>query len=512
MNFTKLRNIGIVVAVLPILIFVGVKVFVNVPQLSGSVLGANTQLINVGVNFSQKTSDSSPLLFGGVHAPEPADKFVWDTVSDIGVNLLRSDFFIEYCGPKNITIADYKQNVNEIQDTRNWTKSCLSTVSQIYSNAKKRNMKVTAVVAYTPPWLTKSGQPKDLPMDWEVYEDLVMKMYKLNREYIDYVEVWNEPDHPNFLQTGNKDKEADYLLLYQHISKAIKRVDDEANDGKRALIGGPAISCTCHLSFVERLLQDPATRGNIDFVSVHSYGENDQNLPKVRQLMKKYGYGDLPLYVSEWNKTSIANNDRPYNQTYLAVGYTTGRLIEFLNNDVDMAAYFSLRPNDPSNSLPERQAYGFYRKEGAKYRIFPQQWVWQLLSKNLQLGQVPSEIFKSETTNPEPSAVLGFGNASVKGVVVNNPGSNSTVNFTGYKLGERGQRYIVEVSKITEKGLQSGFCVQRITLDSTDAKFKFEAPAKSVVAVEIKKSDSSLAELSKILAPTTQNNCLSFEE
>lgn len=512
MRIRNIKLIGISLLFLPLLAFLAVKLSVNVPRFSGSVLGANTQLVDVNVDFAQKIANGSPLIFGGVHAPEPSDTQVWDSISNVGVNSVRSDFFLEYCGPKNITIADYKQNVNNVQDTKNWTTSCLNNVSQIYSNAKKRGMKVTAVVAYTPPWLTKSKQPKDLPMDWEVYEDLVAKMYKLNRQYIDYIEVWNEPDHPNFLQTGNKNKEEDYLQLYKHVAEAIRKVDAEANDGKRVLIGGPVISCSCHLTFVESLLKDPNNRQYIDFVSIHSYGEKDNNIQKTKELMKKYGYENYPLYVSEWNRTSIANEFRPYNTTYLAVNYSAGRLMEYLNKGVSMASYFSLRPNDPNNSQPERQAYGFYRKENGKTRLLPQHMVWELLSKNLELGQGSSDIYLSETSSAEPT-VVGFNNKSnIKGMVVSNPGSNSTVNFSAYKFGSNGERYIIELSKITEKnGLQPGYCVQRVTLNSDKLNFKFDVPSSSVVAVTLKKSDSSLQELSKILSPTTQNNCLIFE-
>jgi hypothetical protein len=468
-------------------------------------------MLYLTTDYNSVSIIGSPYVFGGVHAPTSGHYFMWDKLSDVGVTLLRSDFFLEFCAPKNITLDEYRNNRNNIQDTNNWPKQCLANISEIYRLAKKNDMKVAAVVAYTPPWLTKSGNSRDLPVDWEVYEEIVSKLYKLNRPNIDLIEVWNEPDHTKFFQISpGASKESAYLDLYFHVAKAIKKVDDDANDGKRALIGGPAISCPCNSSYIEKMLGDSRINESIDFVSIHSYEDGDKYLPAIKEILAKYDAEHLPIYVSEWNKGSTAKTDREYNQTYKSVTYTATRLLNFLNNNVQLASYFSLRQNDPANALEERQAYGFYRMNGKKYNVFPQQYVWQLLSKVSSLGSGNSKIF--EVSGSESLPTLSFINADGEpGVIVVNDGSDISVNLTTLNLPIIDRETSVHISRITEaEGIVKEYCTERI-IPKNVTNFSFAVPANSVIAIRFEPFKHSLADVARILAISTQKDCIVYE-
>lgn len=56
-------------------------------------------------------------------------------------------------------------------------------------------MKVMMIIAYCPGWLAYNGTGKGVPMDLDVYADIVRKVYSRYHKYIDWVEVYNEPGY-----------------------------------------------------------------------------------------------------------------------------------------------------------------------------------------------------------------------------------------------------------------------------------------------------------------------------
>ena len=51
------------------------------------------------------------------------------------------------------------------------------------------------IIAYCPGWLAYNGTSKGVPMDLDVYADIVRKVYSRYHKYIDWVEVYNEPGY-----------------------------------------------------------------------------------------------------------------------------------------------------------------------------------------------------------------------------------------------------------------------------------------------------------------------------
>lgn len=109
-----------------------------------------------------------------------------------------------------------------------------------------------------------------------------------------WVEVWNEPDIEQFW--GLSDEE--FFQLYEAVARAIA----EANTGVK--VGGPGIAF--NLTFLEKFLGYVSSREvPLDFVSWHIYTTKPEDVAQrakaVKRLMERYGYGDLPSVLTEWN-------------------------------------------------------------------------------------------------------------------------------------------------------------------------------------------------------------------
>ncbi len=109
-----------------------------------------------------------------------------------------------------------------------------------------------------------------------------------------WVEVWNEPDIKQFWELSDEE----FFQLYEAVARAIA----EANPWVK--VGGPGIAF--NLTFLERFLSYVSSRGvPLDFVSWHIYTTKPEDVVQraraVRRLMERYGYGDLPSVLTEWN-------------------------------------------------------------------------------------------------------------------------------------------------------------------------------------------------------------------
>lgn len=107
-------------------------------------------------------------------------------------------------------------------------------------------------------------------------------------------EVWNEPDIDRFWN-GSAEQ---YFKLYGEVAFAIKRVNPDAK------VGGPTIAY--NLEFLDRFLNYTRTRNiPLDFVSWHVYGHDPriivERAKRVKEIMDRHGYADIPSVLDEWN-------------------------------------------------------------------------------------------------------------------------------------------------------------------------------------------------------------------
>lgn len=478
----------------------------NNPKAAFTALAAESDTITI--DFSRQTAIGSPLIFGGAHAPNPDHQDAWDLLADAGVTMIRRDFWIENELPKNITLEDYKANKNEVQNSDTWDKIKINGTNSLFQDAQKRGMKVMAILSYAPGWLTYSGKQTGVPKDWEVYEDIVKKSYRLHRPYLDMIEIWNEPDIQSFLDpagSGLSGAEA-YALIFEHAVKAIKSVDAESNDGRKIPILTPAAALPNETEMIEYLLSKP-TAGYIDGVSVHSYKKNEPSWDKYLTVMKKYGREKLPIYVTEWNKTGeyIKNND--YVSGEIAIPYTGKKLVQFLKYGIAGANYFSTTYFDPISPTKYTNSFGFYRRVSSKSELLPQGKTWQLLSKSLALGDGTSRIYA--TDQPDTVPAVGFTNfKSGKGLAIVNEATvirTVGVSLKNLKLPKNTTAKLFIASGLNDP--KAPFCTQDISSDLSDPSFSVSLPPQSVVGIIFAPPKLTLNSLLRILGVSTSRDC-----
>jgi xylan 1,4-beta-xylosidase len=218
-----------------------------------------------------------------------------------------------------------------------------SYVDQIYDGLLENGVRPFVELSFMPAKMAASRQPHAFwykpfpspPKSYDRWDELVYQFteHLVERYGIDevaqwYFEVWNEPNIDFW--TGEP-KEATYYDLYDHASRAVKRVN------ARLRVGGPA---TAQAAWVDRFIQHCiASSAPVDFVSTHVYANDraqdvfgtDEAIPRDRMVarsvkkvydqVKSSPRPDLPIIWSEYNasyKNEVDVTDAPYIGAWLA--------------------------------------------------------------------------------------------------------------------------------------------------------------------------------------------------
>jgi hypothetical protein len=387
--------------------------------------------VNLIVDYSTSVSTGSPYVFGGSHSPRPEQTDAWQKMQDVGVTAIRHDFNPDRIIPPNITLDDYRNNVNNVQDPANWSPQQIAFSNGILTEAGNRGMKRIGIMAYIPRWLSTCNCIFGVPSDFTVYKDLTKKVYRLYRDKVEYVEIWNEPTLAGFLNlTGSSlTREQAYIQIFNTAAAAIREVDAEINDGRRAVIGGLVADSPDDTDMLIAMMQDSTLKSNLDFVSYHAYDKiTEPSWVKYKPILASGGLPDLPLYITEWNYFFNDNTPSPFNTGPESVSYTGRKFIEYLKMGLPIANYHTLEPINTSRPNNGEGTYGFYRWDATTNTatLTQQSKSWRLLSKTLGLGAGPSTIYGGPVTSSVP--VIGFTNSTGgRGAVFSNEQNNSRV-------------------------------------------------------------------------------------
>ncbi|MDQ8194692.1 hypothetical protein QEH59_09660 [Coraliomargarita sp. SDUM461004] len=160
------------------------------------------------------------------------------------------------------------------------------------------------------------------PKSYTEWEDLIeafsrhcIDRYGIAEVRTWYFEVWNEPNLSNFW-SSNRDE---YFKLYSHAASGVKKADAQLR------IGGPA---TAGGAWVSETIQYCADNNvPLDFVSTHSYPQDEQNLfedglsphqpgeyfidivRSVQEAVASSAMPDLEIHWTEWNTQSALNKE-----------------------------------------------------------------------------------------------------------------------------------------------------------------------------------------------------------
>jgi hypothetical protein len=241
------------------------------------------------------------------------------------------------------------------------------------------------IIDYTAPWAQSvAGQDHSPPRslaDYAAYAGAFAARYgsggafwrahpDLTPAPVTAIEIWNEPDNPEFW-VPDPDAAA-YARLYLEARAAI----DDANPAIRVLVGG-LTNASVFLPAMVRA--EPALRGHVDGVALHPYGNPAVVLARIRgarAALVSVGMGAVPLYVTEFGWTTqppAAINHAPASRRpadiqavlqalgHLDCGLAATLLYTWVTPERDATDgqdwYGIADPADPSAATPDTQAF-----------------------------------------------------------------------------------------------------------------------------------------------------------
>lgn len=354
-----------------------------------------TTVQKVNVNFSKQIAESSYLLFGGC-SPVPGHEAAWEQLAKAGVTFLRFDVKLGvYPEPKQITLEEYKANqgvAGSVADinSKHWNFSRLDAQIKL---AKDNGLKTLVILNYCPKWLSHTGDFKSPPKDWDVWEDIIRQIVLKYKDQVDYWEIWNEPNGPEYLKTNGSpypDTKDGMLQAYLDITKHTIKAAREADEN--VVLGGPTVATWDAQIFFENFC-NVAPLQDIDFLSYHIYWHCPKpHAPDMGDMMaiaRNAGAGQKPFFITEWNSHSgVFDLFNEFKNTPKAAGWIGKTFTLFLNQGVKGSNFFNMS----EGKAMDDGLYGAYKMNNGEVQLFRFMKVFHLLSKVLDLGQPESVI------------------------------------------------------------------------------------------------------------------------
>lgn len=215
-----------------------------------------------------------------------------------GASVARSDALWEAAEPQAPVDGDHRYN---------W-----SFDDQIAGALAAHGLTWLPIIDYSAPWAQSlNGQDHSPPRsdaDYAAYAGAFAARYgsggafwrahpSLTPAPVGAIEIWNEPDNPEFW--APRPDPGAYARLYLAARSAI----DAARPGIRVLVGG----LTAPGAFLPELVRAlPQLHGHVDGVAIHPYGGPAVVISRVRGArgaLVALGMGSVPLYVTEFGWT-----------------------------------------------------------------------------------------------------------------------------------------------------------------------------------------------------------------
>ncbi len=370
--------------------------------------------VSVTVDFGKVTNTCGNMLFGGCQNPSlPHSDKILPMLVDAGFNCIRCDIWLEKVLPQDITLDDYRQNKNDVQNPDNWNYADL----ELMARAKKSGMKVMLIIAYCPSWLSYNGKSNGVPRDLNVYADIVRKVYERYCRYVDWVEVYNEPGY--FLTTENSPYTSRGKALadiYATCAEVVRKITPRMPMGGTSVVlwGDGGVGGETNTDF---FADGRITHENFNFYSHHVYGDygiptEKETVSRVKKELGKFGFGDLPVYFTEWSTSINAVADSVTytgSRSHLFVGNC---LVNWMRDGLQGAMHWNYMQAFAEGGEPEpgiaTDAHGMYvwNVKTQKPRLLPKANVFTMLSKSLGLGEGENTIAECTTDDTQ-----GFLNA-----------------------------------------------------------------------------------------------------
>ena len=263
---------------------------------------------------------------------------------------------------------------------------------------------------------------------------------------IQYWEIWNEPNLPEFWSLGMQD----YIHFYSTLANTIKQY----NPGLK--VGGPTLSTPYETRWMNSFL-DSIYNDNVplDFLSFHWYDYLSpygmcQASNHTRQIMDEKGFGRTELILDEWN---------PYRYIDSISNASNWARIDALNSATTVSCFNYLQGSGLDKlfryatdmyDFPLLQWNGNYTYQGYAYKILN-----QLASLDVKLATVGSDTLgttiMAARSVSDFSAVIADNSSKASGyfLAVNNIDSNENWAFRIFRLDSANEYVPVKTGVVT---------------------------------------------------------------
>lgn len=367
----------------------------NDPIVDNNLPPKTEPSITLTADFSVNNGIGHPYVFGEGGAP--MDAVIATKMASQGFTLKRTGCDINWLfgDPQKITLADYKNDVNGIRT--NPAKVWISNSNELINYGSK-GVKFIATIGYVPTWLSfNPTSVNGVPKDWNVYEELVQKLYLKYKTYncVEYIEIWNEPTGEFLDLTGSPytSRLTAYKDIYYHTAKAIRAVDTTIP------LGGPTAgdSKAWCIAWADSMLSDQRIAKDVNFLSYHLYdkgaGSDPSDIANWKAVATKYSKPDMPIFITEWNYSWDLGIIPMNNESPDAISFVGKRLTDFYVNHLFGANIFSMFQYSSTNKW--RQDMTGIFENGT---FMPKVRTFYLMSKVLSLGKGNSALKQTTWT------------------------------------------------------------------------------------------------------------------
>lgn len=443
----------------------------------------------VEVDAGKVVNTCGNLVFGGCHSPSfTHSQSILPQFIDAGMNTIRMDFWIENIVPKLSSIEDYYNNVNDCQNPDTWDYSNV----ELLVLAKKAGMTTMAIISYCPAWLSYNGKTSGVPKDMAVYTDILRKIYSRYSQYIDYVEFYNEPGYFFSIEGSPYTSVGSALAdMYIPCYEVVQSVTPGKQMGGLSVVthsdGGVGGSTNRDFFGDSRI-----TTTNFNFYSHHVYSDygietSRETVTRVKKELSKFGFGDLPVWFTEWS-SSINNAKDSVTYTGSKAHTFVGKcLVNWMRDGITGAHHWNYMRAIAMNGDEagvNADAHGMYAWDAAKKTgyLLPKAFVFKLMSRTLGLGKGENRVLQVTNSVEQLVNIAAFTNndGTTSVVAVNEEKSAVRVTITLGGLGtiSEVEQYVVTQAKSGESPTHPAF------IPGTELKVTVDIPESSVLGLK----------------------------
>lgn len=401
----------------------------------------------------------------------------WASNSDIQPgqpNYVEADYYY-VTGPDGVerqfTVEGYRADMDHFAETgeylngmsnpENWNTDRLMNWVR---KADEMGFEVMVMTFQIPEWLA-SGYPlpgaphtekacNSAPKDWEIFRDIIQKVYTMVKPYADYYEFLNEPHW--YVPKGGDQRRPDgtvytdsnkvNLIASDTMYQAMDAIYElEGGKPTMKLGGGADDSWGGNYGVLGTLLSDEYSKewhDRIDFVSIHKYGTRPANQDSSNEgansrnfkywLRQKTGK-DLPIFLNEYNAST--GQPHEYHSGAKSMSYHGRIMIDMMVDGYEGGGYYTCYPSDVPMDDYEASAgwvergKGVYAWNNGNPTLATFTKTWNLLSKKLGLGDGDFKVKSANMSNSKISDGIGAINANGKPVAF-------LTNYSGSEYGD----------------------------------------------------------------------------